>query len=74
MWWKKNINKFFHRYKKDKKFIGFNITIPYKENFIVLCDKITKEPVSALLTRFIRKKIVFGDNTDIIGFSKILIH
>ena len=69
----KNINKFFHRYKKDKKFIGFNITIPYKENFIVLCDKITKraESIGSVNTIYKKKKIVFGDNTDVIGFSKI---
>ena len=37
----KNIDKFFYNYRKDKLFVGFNITIPYKENFIDLCDKIT---------------------------------
>ena len=36
-----NIGKFFYKYKSDKQFIGFNITIPYKENFFGLCDKVT---------------------------------
>ena len=36
-----NIEKFFYSYKGDKDFIGFNITIPYKEKFIDLCDKVS---------------------------------
>ena len=31
----KRIEKFFYSYKRDKYFIGFNITIPYKENLLI---------------------------------------
>ena len=39
----KDLKKFFQSYKKNKKFKGFNITIPYKTNFISLCDRITSK-------------------------------
>ena len=35
------IDEFFNKYRRDKRFVGFNITIPYKEIFISLCDKVT---------------------------------
>ena len=37
----KNLTKFFQAFKKNKKFKGFNVTIPYKTNSIILCDRIT---------------------------------
>ena len=69
---KKNINKFFYNYRRDKRFIGFNITIPYKENFIGFCDKVTTRAKRIGSVNLIYKKneSVFGDNTDVIGFSK----
>ena len=35
----KNLNKFFETFRKNKKFKGFNVTIPYKTNFMTLCDR-----------------------------------
>ena len=37
----KKLTKFFEAFRKNKKFKGFNVTIPYKTNFISLCDKTT---------------------------------
>ena len=68
----KNIDKFFYNYRKDKRFVGFNITIPYKENIIGFCDKITAraKKIGSVNLIYKKNKIIFGDNTDVIGFSK----
>ena len=68
----KKINKFFNNYRSDKRFVGFNITIPYKEIFIGFCDKVTTRANKIGSVNLIYKKnnIIFGDNTDFIGFSK----
>lgn len=67
-----NISKFFQKYKCDKDFIGFNITIPYKERFINLCDRISlrAKKIGSINLIFKKNKIVYGDNTDVIGFGK----
>ncbi len=68
----KKIDKFFSNYKRDKRFIGFNITIPYKEYFIGFCDKVTTraKKIGSVNLVYKKNKIVYGDNTDFIGFSK----
>ena len=68
----KNIEKFFYNFRLDKLFIGFNITIPYKEKFIGLCDKVTSraKKIGSVNLIYKKNKIIFGDNTDVIGFSK----
>ena len=68
----KNIDRFFRNYKKDKLFVGFNITIPYKENFISFCDKVTTraKKIGSVNLIYKKNKIIIGDNTDVIGFSK----
>ena len=69
----KRIESFFHNYKKDKNFIGFNITIPYKEKFIDLCDNVSLRAKKIGSVNLIYKKgnMIYGDNTDVIGFRKI---
>ena len=69
----KKIEKFFYNYKGDKNFIGFNITIPYKEKFIDLCDKVSIRAKKIGSVNLIYKKnnMIYGDNTDVIGFEKI---
>ena len=69
----KKLEKFFHNYKRDKNFIGFNITIPYKEKFIDLCDKVSLRAKKIGSVNLIYKKgnMIYGDNTDVIGFGKI---
>ena len=68
----KDLQKFFQSYKKDKKFKGFNITIPYKTNFISLCDRITSKAKKIGSVNLVYKKnnLIIGDNTDVIGFEK----
>ena len=69
----KRIEKFFYNYKKDKNFIGFNITIPYKEKFINMCDNVSLRAKKIGSVNLIYKKgnRIYGDNTDVIGFGKI---
>ena len=69
----KGIEKFFYNYKKDKNFIGFNITIPYKERFINMCDNVSLRAKKIGSVNLIYKKgnMIYGDNTDVIGFRKI---
>ena len=69
----KKIEKFFFSYKKDKNFIGFNITIPYKEKFINMCDNVSLRAKRIGSVNLIYKKgsKIYGDNTDVIGFRKI---
>ncbi len=53
---------------------GFNVTIPYKEEIILLLDDINKEAqfVGAVNTVFIDKDKMYGYNTDVTGFSESL--
>ncbi len=68
----KKIDKFFNNYRRDKRFAGFNITIPYKEIFINFCDKVTTRAnkIGTVNLIYKKKNIIYGDNTDVIGFSK----
>ena len=69
----KKLAKFFYNYKNDKNFIGFNITIPYKEKFINMCDNVSLRAKKIGSVNLIYKKenMIYGDNTDVIGFKKI---
>ena len=69
----KKIEKFFYNYKKDKNFIGFNITIPYKEKFIDMCDNVSQraKKIGSVNLIYKKKNMIYGDNTDVIGFTKI---
>ena len=68
----KNLNKFFETFRENKKFKGFNVTIPYKTNFMTLCDRITLKAKKIGSVNLVYKKnnIIIGDNTDVIGFEK----
>ena len=68
----KNLNKFFETFREDKKFKGFNVTIPYKTNFMTLCDRTTPKAKKIGSVNLVYKKnnIIIGDNTDVIGFGK----
>ncbi len=66
------IDEFMDKFKKNKNFKGFNITIPYKEKFINLCDTVSPRARKIGSINLIYKKnnFIYGDNTDVIGFSK----
>ena len=68
---KKLIN-FFEAFRKNRRFKGFNVTIPYKTNFMTLCDRITLKAKKIGSVNLVYKKnnIIIGDNTDVIGFEK----
>ena len=68
----KKLGKFFQSFKKNKKFKGFNVTIPYKTNFITLCNRITPKAKKIGSVNLVYKKnnLIIGDNTDTIGFAK----
>ena len=68
----KKINNFFESFRKNRKFKGFNVTIPYKTNFISLCDRVTPKAKKIGSINLVYKKnnIIIGDNTDVIGFEK----
>jgi len=68
----KKINNFFETFRKNKKFKGFNVTIPYKTNFISLCDRITPKAKKIGSINLVYKKnnLTIGDNTDVVGFEK----
>ena len=68
----KNLNKFFETFRENKKFKGFNVTIPYKTSFMTLCDRITLKAKNIGSVNLVYKKnnTIIGDNTDVIGFEK----
>ena len=68
----KKLTKFFEAFRNNKKFKGFNVTIPYKTNFISLCDKTTPKAKKIGSVNLVYKKnnLIIGDNTDVIGFEK----
>ena len=68
----KNLNKFFEAFRENKKFKGINVTIPYKTNFMTLCDRTTlrAKKIGSVNLVYKENKIIIGDNTDVIGFEK----
>ena len=54
--------------------VGFNVTIPYKEDIITFIDKVSDDAlkIGAVNTIKISKNKLIGFNTDHIGFSKSL--
>jgi len=70
----KKLTNFFEAFKKNRKFKGFNVTIPYKTNFLTLCDKVTPKAKKIGAVNLVYKKnnLIIGDNTDVIGFEKSL--
>ena len=56
------------------KITGLNITLPYKKDIIPYIDEIshTAKDIGAINTVFLRKKKVYGENTDGVGFTRAL--
>jgi len=57
-----------------KKFAGFNVTIPYKEDVLSLCDEVTDtaKQIGAVNTVKLVNGKYLGTNTDAPGFSLML--
>ncbi len=54
----------------DDGYGGFNVTVPYKEKIISLCDEVdeTAKNIGAVNTVIIKDKKLYGKNTDAYGF------
>lgn len=67
-----DIELFMIKFRKNKKFKGFNITIPYKEKFLNLCDRVSPRArkIGSVNLVYKNNNFIYGDNTDVIGFSK----
>ena len=68
----KELEKFIGKFRKNKNLKGFNVTIPYKEIFFKLSDRLSARAKNIGSVNLIYKKnnLIYGDNTDVIGFSK----
>lgn len=66
---KRELIEFFKRLKKGE-FIGGNITVPYKENALILCDEIDKSAreIGAINCVHIKQNQIYGFNSDWLGF------
>jgi shikimate dehydrogenase len=59
---------------ESKKFSGFNVTIPYKEDVLALCDELTEtaQKIGAVNTVKLVSGKYIGTNTDAPGFTLML--
>ena len=59
---------------RNGKITGLNITLPYKKDIIPYIDEISHsaKDIGAINTVFLRKKKVYGENTDGVGFTRAL--
>ena len=66
------IDQFYKDFKKDDNLLGFNVTVPYKENFFRISDNLQDRAknIGSVNLVYKKNKNVYGDNTDYIGFAK----
>ena len=59
---------------RRREITGLNVTLPYKKDIIMYIDEIshTAKDIGAINTIFLKKKKVYGENTDGIGFTRSL--
>ena len=59
----------------DAGYVGLNITLPHKEAALILCDDLSDaaRAVGAVNTLVFANDKIYGDNTDVAGFSDNLI-
>lgn len=57
-------------------YLGFNVTVPYKEKVIKFLDKLTESArlIGAVNTIYLKNGLLIGDNTDYLGFIDELNH
>ena len=66
------LTQFYNDFKVDKSFLGFNITVPYKENLFDLCDNVSKKAklIGSINLIYKNNNSIYGNNTDYTGFEK----
>ena len=55
---------------REGHYLGFNVTVPYKEKVIKYLDKLTDSAsvIGAVNTIYLKDGLLIGDNTDYLGF------
>ncbi|ADL42976.1 shikimate 5-dehydrogenase [Caldicellulosiruptor obsidiansis OB47] len=68
------LKEFVEMVRKDKDVIGFNITIPYKEDILEFCDEVSEDVRIIKAANTVKKEEgkLLAYNTDWIGFKKSL--
>lgn len=68
------LKEFVEMVRKDKDVVGFNITIPYKEDILEFCDEISEDVRIIKAANTVKKEDgkLLAYNTDWIGFKKSL--
>ncbi len=59
---------------RNNKYLGFNVTIPYKTTILQYVDVVSKsvEEIGACNTVYCKDGLIYADNTDVCGFEYLL--
>ncbi len=62
------------KFKNEKSFDGFNVTLPYKQRIMDFCDELDKtaQHIGAVNTVSFKDGLMIGSNTDAFGFTENL--
>ncbi len=68
------LRRFVDRARERENYVGFNVTIPHKENILGLLDELTPEArsIGAVNAVRVRDKKLLGANTDVYGVTQSL--
>ena len=61
-----DLELFIKDFSKDNKFLGLNVTLPYKKDVFQMCQKVSEKSklISAVNTLFKKERLVVGESTD----------